>query len=58
MNIIAKLFGDNYDDLWKAVIRPLRDEYKLSDLGPEKFNIKGNNFKITDFSINNTRDIN
>ena len=28
---IFKQFG--YDDLWKAIIRPPRSEYKISDLG-------------------------
>jgi hypothetical protein len=55
MNIIAKFFGGNYDDLWKAVVRPPRDEYKDSDLGPEKFNIKGKNYKRTDFTIMSNR---
>lgn len=57
MNFIAKLFGGSYDDLWKAVIRPPRDEYHDNDLGPEKFNIKGKNYKRTDFSITNNRNL-
>jgi hypothetical protein len=55
MNLIAKMFGGSYDDLWKAVIRPPRDTYIDSDLGPEKFNIKGNNYKRTDFTLLNNR---
>ncbi len=55
MNLIAKMFGGSYDDLWKAVIRPPRDEYLDTDLGPEKFNIKGKNYKRTDFTIQNNR---
>lgn len=57
MNFIAKLFGGSYDDLWKAVIRPPRDEYLDSDLGPEKFNIKGKNYKRTDFTLVNNRNL-
>jgi hypothetical protein len=57
MNFIAKLFGGSYDDLWKAVIRPPRDEYLESDLGPEKFIIKGKNYKRTDFSLINNRNL-
>jgi len=57
MNFIAKLFGGSYDDLWKAVIRPPRDEYEEKDLGPEKFNIRGRNYKRTDFSIVNNRNM-
>lgn len=55
--MIAKLFGGTYDDLWKAVIRPPRDVYNDSDLGPEKFNIKGKNYKRTDFTLTNNRDL-
>lgn len=24
----------SYEDLWKAIIRPPKDEYKVEDLGP------------------------
>jgi pimeloyl-ACP methyl ester carboxylesterase len=57
MNIIAKLFGGSYDDLWKAVIRPPRDEYLDVDLGSDKFNLKGRNYKRTDFTITNKRNL-
>jgi hypothetical protein len=57
MNFIAKLFGGTYDDLWKAVIRPPRDNYTDNDLGPEKFNIKGKNYKRTDFTLINERNL-
>ena len=57
MNFLAKFFGGSYDDLWKAVIRPPRDVYNDNDLGPEKFNIKGNNYKRTDFTITNNRNL-
>lgn len=57
MNFIAKMFGGNYDDLWKAVIRPPKDMYSDNDLGPEKFNIKNKNYKRTDFSIVNNRSL-
>ncbi len=26
-----------YQDLWKAIIRPPRDEYNISELGPTDF---------------------
>jgi cephalosporin-C deacetylase-like acetyl esterase len=55
MNILAKFFGGSYDDLWKAVIRPPRDEYEDTELGPEKFNIKGKNYKRTDITLTNQR---
>jgi hypothetical protein len=57
MNFIAKMFGGSYDDLWKAVIRPPRDAYTDNELGPEKFNIKGKNYKRTDITIINKRNL-
>jgi pimeloyl-ACP methyl ester carboxylesterase len=57
MSLLTKLFGGSYDDLWKAVIRPTRDEYSESELGPEKFEIKGKFYKRTDFSIKNKRNL-
>lgn len=51
------MFGGNYDDLWKAVIRPPRDNYEHKELGPEKFTIKGKNYKRTDFTITNVRNL-
>lgn len=57
MNILAKFFGGSYDDLWKAVIRPPRDEYEDNELGPEKFNIRGKNYKRTDFTLINQRNL-
>ena len=57
MNLFTKLFGGSYEDLWKAVIRPTRDEYTDSELGPEKFEIKGKFYKRTDFSLTNSRNL-
>ena len=31
------LFGFEYDDLWKAIIRPPRDDYEEADLGAKEF---------------------
>ena len=39
MSLLKNLFGGSYEDLWKAVIRPSRDDYTDQDLGPEKFKI-------------------
>ena len=39
MSLLTNLFGGSYEDLWKAVIRPNRDDYKDEDLGPDKFQI-------------------
>ena len=55
MSLLKSLFGGSYEDLWKAVIRPSRDEYKEEDLGPEKFKINHKYYKRTDFSITNKR---
>ena len=43
MNLLFKIFGGSYDDLWKALIRPNKDSYTREDLGLNKFrNIKQN----------------
>ena len=55
MNILFKLFGGSYDDLWKAVIRPNRDNYTIDELGPFKFELKGKCYKRTDFELINKR---
>ena len=55
MSLLKSLFGGSYEDLWKAVIRPNRDEYKEEDLGPEKFKINHKYYKRTDFSKTNKR---
>ena len=57
MSLLTNLFGGSYDDLWKAVIRPNRDEYKEEDLGPDKFQINHKYYKRTDFSITNKRNL-
>ena len=55
MSLLKNLFGGSYEDLWKAVIRPNRDEYTEKDLGPEKFKINKKYYKRTDFTITNKR---
>ena len=57
MSLLKNLFGGSYEDLWKAVIRPNRDEYKEEDLGPEKFKINHKYYKRTDFTITNKRSL-
>lgn len=47
-----------YSDLWRAIIRPPRAEYKNRDLGPKRFCINnGGIFKVqrTDFKLTNAR---
>ena len=55
MSLLTNIFGGSYEDLWKAVIRPNRDEYSYEDLGPDKFQINHKYYKRTDFSITNKR---
>lgn len=57
MSFIAKLFGGSYDDLWQAIIRPPRDHYNSEDLGLKKFSLSGKNFKRSDFTITNRRNL-
>ena len=46
-----------YEDLWKSIIRPPRDIYSISDLGPEEFEIKHKIFKRTDLVLKNPRNL-
>ena len=55
MNFLIKIFGGTYDDLWKAIIRPNRDQYTQEELGPFKFELKGKCYKRTDFQLINKR---
>lgn len=58
MKFFTSLFNVNYDDLWKAIIRPPRDLYSLQDLGPEKIKVNSEIFEREDFYIKNDRDLN
>ena len=55
MNFLLNLFSGSYEELWKAIIRPFRDEYSDKDLGPEKFRLNSKYYKRTDFSLRNPR---
>ena len=57
MNILANLFSSSYQELWKAIIRPYRDDYSDKDLGPKKFRLNKKFYKRTDFSLVNSRNI-
>ena len=39
-----KKLKNGYEELWKAIIRPPRDEYSLNDLGPNLFSIENQTF--------------
>lgn len=44
-----------YDDLWKAIARPPREEYDPSCLGPSYFKLQGKRYKRTDLTLLNNR---
>mmetsp|Transcript_30416 Transcript_30416/g.27666 ORF Transcript_30416/g.27666 Transcript_30416/m.27666 type:complete len:270 (-) Transcript_30416:640-1449(-) len=49
------MFKGSYSDLWKAIIRPPRDEYMISNLGPKEFKLDGRVFKRIDMTLKNNR---
>ena len=53
--ILNKMFGIKYDDIWKAMIRPPRDDYNMSQLGKDHFTVEGKHFQRTDLSLINKR---
>ena len=56
--IVGKVLGEKYDDLWKLVIRPERDQYSLEDLGKTRFVHNKKHFKRTDLTLKNKRNLN
>jgi len=55
LKMMKAMFGFEYDDLWKAIIRPPREEYELADLGPTEFTVKDIKGARTDFELINPR---
>lgn len=55
MSFLKKFFGGSYEDLWKAFIRPPRDDYAVSDLGPTEFRLKHRTYLRTDLDLTNDR---
>ena len=53
--MMKAIFGFEYDDLWKAIIRPPREQYKESDLGPKEFTVGGKACVRSDLEIINNR---
>lgn len=45
----------SYEAIWKSIIRPPRENYPLSCLGPKKFSIRERNFRRKDLVIQNPR---
>jgi len=54
MAFLGKL-NEQYSELWKAVIRPPRDNYDIKDLGPTVFSIENRTYQRTDLSLKNPR---
>lgn len=50
---LAWATGETYEEAWKAVVRPYRDVYKLEQLGPAKFSMKGNRCRRMDVDLRN-----
>lgn len=55
MASILSSFSSQYNELWKAIIRPPRDRYSVRDLGPMRFAIGKSIFKRSDFTLRNRR---
>jgi hypothetical protein len=55
MNFLLNIFSGSYEELWKAIIRPIKDNYTIKDLGPEKFRINNKYYKRTDLTLRNSR---
>lgn len=46
----------SYNDLWKAIIRPPRDEYSLEELGDNFFTYSGKHYMRTDFTLTSVQE--
>jgi pimeloyl-ACP methyl ester carboxylesterase len=55
--IIGKVLGNKYDNLWRYVIRPERDDYSLDELGPKIFEHYNKIYKRTDLTLTNKRNL-
>ncbi|KAH8739832.1 protein with a conserved N-terminal region [Cryptosporidium ryanae] len=55
MASILSGISSQYNELWKAIIRPPRDKYSIRDLGPMKFAIGKSVYKRSDFTLRNRR---
>lgn len=57
MELLSKFFGGGFDELSQVIIRPPRDIYHDDDLGPEKFSLYGKNYKRSDITIYNQKNL-
>ncbi|CEL97883.1 unnamed protein product [Vitrella brassicaformis CCMP3155] len=48
-------WSEHYAELWKAIIRPPRDNYQVEDLGPTVFTIGDYNYQRTDINLKGSR---
>lgn len=55
MNLIGKL-QNNYEHLWKQIVRPARNNYSEDSLGPARFTLEGVDIQRRDFSLTSMRD--
>ena len=55
MDILPSFIENNYEIVWKSIIRPPRDEYDDHELGHDKFTINNTNYKRTEFTLTNKR---
>lgn len=53
MEYFKRLFTGGYEEMWKAIIRPPKDEYSDKELGPNRFSIKDKSYVRNDFLIYN-----
>lgn len=45
----------SYKNIWESIIRPPREQYPVSALGPKRFTIRKRTYKRRDFTLTNSR---
>ncbi|RYH23052.1 hypothetical protein EON65_18340 [archaeon] len=51
------MLKNSYQTLVNAIIRPPRCQYDISQLGPRTFHFAGKNFRRTDLTLHNPRNL-
>lgn len=54
MGIFSRV-SELYNDMWRAIIRPPRDQYTIEQLGPSEFLFKTQRYRRRDFDLLNDR---
>ena len=54
MNLLGKL-QSGYEELWRQVVRPPRNNYTEDSLGPVAFSLEGQEVLRQDFDLTNSR---